>query len=447
MIALSIIVFAIVVVSAIWLPLQGLNANYDPETYTRNLIMQELLRLRNSDQGFESSGAIAEAAALNENLLVYFESAERVFELGGPPRWRDLVDFNHPDLLSTQASKDNPCSRGTHAFASAKFVDEFGTEGISFRRECGSDSYYLEISGVQTPVSRASNPIGLFPEPIFWSNLAKPVIAASAILMTAILVIAFGLRGVMRITRVAHSIDLDATDVQLPDDGIPAEVVPLVKAVNSMLDRVQETREQQQFFLATAAHEIRTPLAIMRVRLEELEDVESREVLRNDARNLARLVEDLLRLLSVRNRGRPEGHVDLVELLRKVVAKHAPMAIENGIDVGMEADDDSVVVNGDERLLSIALGNLIKNAISVSQPSGSVDVIVDEKGEILVRDHGPGVPAGRRESIFEPFTKEPPNRKGHGLGLAIVKAVVKLHGGKIRVEDTAGGGATFVMKV
>jgi signal transduction histidine kinase len=251
----------------------------------------------------------------------------------------------------------------------------------------------------------------------------------------------------MRITRVAHSIDLDATDVQLPDEGIPAEVVPLVKAVNSLLDRVQETREQQQFFLATAAHEIRTPLAIMRVRLEELEDVESREVLRNDARNLARLVEDLLRLLSVRNRGRPEGHVDLVELLRNVVAEQAPMAIENGIDVGMEAGDDSIVVNGDERLLSIALGNLIKNAISVSQPSGSVDVIVDEKGEILIRDHGPGVPADRRESIFEPFTKEPPNRKGHGLGLAIVKAIVSLHGGKVRVEDTAGGGATFVMKV
>lgn len=447
MIVLSIIVFAIVVVTAIWAPLQEMNANYDSTTYTRNLIMQEVLRLRKSDKGIESSKAIAEAAALNENLLVYFESNEEVFEIGGPPRWRALVDFSHPDLLSAQAPKDNPCRRGTHAFASAKFIDEFGTEGISFRRDCGSDSYYLEVSGIEKPVARAGNPIGLFPEPIFLSNLAKPMIAAIAILITAILVIAYGIRGIMRVTTVAHSIDLDASDIQLPEKGIPSEVVPLVNALNSMLSRVQQAREQQQFFLATAAHEIRNPLAIMRVRLEELQDVESRDALRNDARNLARLVEDLLRLLSVRNRGRLEGHVDLIDLVRNVVAEHAPTAIENGIDVGMESSVDSLVIEGDERLLGIALGNLIKNALSVSQRGGHVDVIVAENGEVSVCDHGPGVPADSRESIFEPFTKNPPNRKGHGLGLAIVKAVVTLHGGEIYVEDTPGGGATFVMKV
>jgi signal transduction histidine kinase len=158
-------------------------------------------------------------------------------------------------------------------------------------------------------------------------------------------------------------------------------------------------------------------------------------------------VENLLHLLSVRNRGRPDGRVDLVELARDVVADRAPMAIEKSVDVGVETNAESVVIEGDQRLLHVALCNLIDNAVSLSRPGDSVDVVVTADQEILVRDHGPGVPVDNRESIFEPFTKEPPNRRGHGLGLAIVRAIVNLHEGDIRVEETVGGGATFVMKV
>jgi len=387
---LSMIVFAIIVVYVIWLPLQEMNANYDPQTYTRNLILEDLFKLRNSEDGFESSKVIAEAAAVNKNLLVYFESNDAVFELGGPPRWRNFVDFSHPDLLAMRSAKGTSCS-GSQAVASAKFEDEFGTEGIFFLRECGADSYYIEVSGVQFPVSGAGNPIGLFPEPIFWNAITKPTITAASILIVAFLVIGLGLRSVKRIARVAHSIDPDAIDSQLPEKGVPAEVLPLVKALNKMLQKLQQAREKQHFFLATSAHEIRTPLAIMRVRLEEIPDDASREDLRADVRNLSRLVEDLLRLLSVRNTGQPDGRVDLTKLARSVVADRAPIAVKKGVDIGVETEIDSLVIQGDERLLHVAVSNLIDNAISFSEPGDKVDVVVRSKREIIVRDHGPGV--------------------------------------------------------
>jgi len=331
LVVLSMIIFAIIVVYVIWLPLQEMNANYDPQTYTRNLILQDLFKLRNSEDGFESSKVIAEAAAVNKNLLVYFESDDAVFELGGPPQWRNYVDFSHPDLLAKRSAKGTSCG-GSQAVASAKFEDEFGTEGIFFLRECGADSYYAEVSGVQFPVSDAGNPIGLFPEPVFWNAITNPAIAAVSILIGAFVVIGLGLRSVMRIARVAHSV-----------------VLPLVKALNKMLEKLQQAREKQHFFLATSAHEIRTPLAIMRVRLEEIPDDASREDLRADVRNLSRLVEDLLRLLSVRNTGQPDGRVDLTKLARSVVADRAPIAVKKGVDVGVEIEVDSVVIQGDER--------------------------------------------------------------------------------------------------
>ena len=101
----------------------------------------------------------------------------------------------------------------------------------------------------------------------------------------------------------------------------------------------------------------------------------------------------------------------------------------------------------ENKVLHVALGNLKDNVVFVSDPGYSVDVVFGSDGETLVRDHGAGIPAAIRESIFEPINKEPPNRKGRGPGLAMVMAIVNLHRGDIRVEATARGCATFVMKV
>jgi signal transduction histidine kinase len=192
---------------------------------------------------------------------------------------------------------------------------------------------------------------------------------------------------------------------------------------------------------------MRTPLTLIRIRLEEMLDEDIRDHLRSDVRRLSSLVEDLLRLLNVASRGDPQGCVDLVDLARRVVADHAPIAIEAAVDIGMEAGVDSVIVRGDDALLFVAVGNLVDNAISFSKPGDTVDVAVSAQGAISVRDRGPGVPVDSRYSLFEPFAKYPPNRKGHGLGLAIVAAIADLHGGGVRIEDAAGGGAMFVLQL
>ena len=259
------------------------------------------------------------------------------------------------------------------------------------------------------------------------------------------LVIGRALRPLQEASKQAARIDLRSRDVRLPEgSGVPSELAPLVRSINVALDRLDDGFGRQQRFAAEAAHELRTPLAILAARIDSQSDHADAEGMRRDLSRMRTLVDQLLLIARLERREvRLEEPVDLVALARDVVADCSPLAIAGGRDLALTPQVARLVVRGERPVLESALLNLVQNAIRAEPSGGTVEVVVASSGEIQVIDHGAGVAEADRESIFDPFWRRDERHPGAGLGLTIVKEAAAAHGGSIRVEPTPGGGATF----
>jgi len=199
------------------------------------------------------------------------------------------------------------------------------------------------------------------------------------------------------------------------------------------------------FFLSAAAHEMRTPLTVLRTRLELMEDGDQKDKLVGDVRRLTSLVNQLLTLMSISNRRDVTGFTDLVVAARKVASDLAPIAEAAGVSISFESEVSELEVIGEKALIRSAIGNLVENCISFSPAGGKVVLAVGADGIVTVRDHGPGLGDADPDSLFEPFSRQISNRRGYGLGLAIVNAIVRLHGGRATAANAPGGGAVFTV--
>ena len=323
--------------------------------------------------------------------------------------------------------------------------DEGFETWVSFQVEDGVETY-VEVSGIDTPIESVTNLFTAVNPMAFWFRTRDPLIAGGGVLLIAFVVLLVAARSVRTLARAAETIDATSGDRRLlPEEGLPAEVATLVRAINEMIRRVEAAHEEQEMFLATAAHELRTPMAVLRTRLEELPESDAKAVLRDDVRRMASLVDQLLRLMQIRASQDLPDQVDLVATARDIVAERAPLSIDRGVDIELESVPESIVVTGHQGLVGVAIANLVDNAISFSNRGDTLKVSVDPSGRVGVSDHGPGIPSGELERIFEPFAKNPPNRQGHGLGLAIVRAVMAAHGGEVSASNAEGGGADFAL--
>jgi signal transduction histidine kinase len=250
-----------------------------------------------------------------------------------------------------------------------------------------------------------------------------------------------------RVANLTRTVNLDRKGVRLSEHALPMEVQPLVRAVNDMLRRLDESVDKHRFFIATAAHELRTPLTILRSRLEEFPQSDAKAALTSDLQRLSRFVDQLLRLTRLKSDSAIKlAEEDLCQVARDVCAGRAPLAIDRGVELEFETEAPTVLVEGDAQIMSVAISNILDNAISVSRKQDVVTISVTANGCVSVRDRGPGVPAGQEALIFEPFAKDPPTRNGHGLGLAIVAAVMALHNGEAKAKNAPDGGAIFSLR-
>lgn len=273
-------------------------------------------------------------------------------------------------------------------------------------------------------------------------NDILPILLAMALatIVATPLVVRGALAGVDRAAAQARRIDVGQRGVHLPLDGIPQEAAPLVTAVNDALGRLDEGYERHRRFLADAAHELRTPIAILETRVASLPGGPDKVRLQEDAVRLATLAEQLLDLQRL-DRGRAAmATVDLVALARRVVSDMAPLAFAAGYDMAFEAEA-AVAVSGDGPALERALTNLIQNAIDHGGRRGMIAVSVTIPAAVTVTDQGPGIPAEQRERVFEPFHRLHPKGRGAGLGLHLVQEIMSLHGGRVAVADMPEGGA------
>lgn len=293
--------------------------------------------------------------------------------------------------------------------------------------------------GDQVPLARIIWTGGLLTASVILPTL---ILMAGATLIATPMVVRRTLAGLAEAAERARRINDNQRGVRLSSDNVPTEVLPLVQAINDALRRLDDGYARRQRFLMDAAHELRTPIAILSTRLESLSESPDKQRLLADLARLANLAEQLLDLQRMDHDCRSFVPVDLVMLGRGVAADLAPLAIAAGFELSFEADGSCAQVPGDLLSLRRALTNLVQNAIEHAG-RGTITIRIERGGVMEVSDEGTGIAPECRAQIFEPFQRLRPRDRGAGLGLYLVSEIVRLHRGSITVLDGTGGGARF----
>ena len=366
---------------------------------------------------------LAEQAAAHPGFWFYAADAEgRFVQMGEVPDAITLM----PAALSRMTS--------------ANLAGDAGEETVAILRR------------VDTDIGRLWIITGGGPEIGFDSVFGNPFFLGLLTLLTVVTFLVIPplvtrqLRGVDEVAAEADRIDVDGRGARLSLAHVPDELHSLVRAVNSALQRLDDGIERRQRFLADAAHELRTPIAILQARIESLPDHLRGQLMLDVARlgNLANQLLDLQRLDADLKVFEP---VNLVDLAAQVTADMAPLAIAAGDEISFDAEADTVIVTADAASLSRAIMNLIQNAVIHGGGNSAIRVGVGRDGSVRVADSGPGIAQEHRQAIFEPFNRIVPLEQGAGLGLSLVKDIVERHAGSITVGDAPGGGALFEIKL
>jgi two-component system sensor histidine kinase BaeS len=284
-----------------------------------------------------------------------------------------------------------------------------------------------------------------------------------AALALVILGAAAGLRGLRRMTRpmdnliqAARRIEKGDYSASVPEYG-PPEMRSVARAFNAMSARLKSTDEQRRSFLADVAHELRTPLSVIRGQAEGIADglypadAAHIEPILDATRGLEVLVEDL-RTLVLTDAGSlvlNREPVDPGDLVHDVLASFKSQAEAAEVTLTGEMDDGLPMVDVDPARMRSAIANVISNSLRHTPPGGSVRVGVTAAADqviVSITDTGGGIPADLLPRAFDRFVKAP-NSTGSGLGLAIVKDIMTAHGGKAEIESTPGTGTTVRLSV
>ena len=304
-----------------------------------------------------------------------------------------------------------------------------------------------------------------------WQSLLPIALLAPLLALAVWWVVRSSLIPVQRVrAEVASRRPQDLSPVRT--DGLPDEILPLVSEFNALLSRMRRAFDAQQHFVADAAHELRSPLAALKLQIQGLQrapDDAARTAatsrLMSGIDRATRLVEQLMVLARQEEQastGTVDQAVSLDELARQAVADAAPFAAQREIDLGLP-HADAVMVSGQAEALRILLRNLIDNAIKYTPTQGTVDVRVERRGKdeaiLTVDDSGPGIAPEDRAVVLQRFhratsiststsTSASATRaldqaavQGSGLGLAIVDTIARSHGSTVELSDspTLGG--------
>ena len=352
------------------------------------------------------------------NLLIYHSGAVSIDSLNGFVFEYTPESSEDPDGLAIEISDSQM----------AEFISRFSDEAYDAKADFGRKGWLITVA-----VTTASAAIAYF-------------VSGQA------------LRPLRKLSQQAEKIDQDSiSDIRLNENTVK-EFRQLSVSVNLMLDRLSESFATQRQFSGNAAHELRTPLAIMQTKLElfaeEHKDMEgdTAELVRSQAEQLDRLsklVHTLLEMSNLSSAPRSE-RIELAPLVEEIITDLTPLAGRN--DITMEQDCDNVVITGSDALIYRLVFNLIENAVKYNRRGGSVSVSVHKENNVVVvrvSDTGCGIPEEYRESIFQPFFRVDKSRSrqmgGVGLGLALVHEIAVLHGGSVRAEPGNKSGTVFIV--
>lgn len=372
-----------------------------------------------------SAGKFRNLAARNPSLWLLGQSGGRSISFGPVPATTIRLFEQYKDIVSSvrfEVANADPSLRGA----------------VIRTYHLGGEPMLLAAGGVD-PMSltaRESFPIT--------GPGGLGFLIAIALLGFVAMLIALPLfsRAIRPITAEAGALHPQDSERRLDERKAPRELLPLVRAFNAALDRLAFELGRRKRFVADVAHELRTPLAVVSLRVEALKDKAAREELRNGMNRLTHLVSQMLDLERLSLAGRQRASIDLTAVARDVVADLAPMALKAGYDLSLDAPARPVTVKADRHAIERAITNLIVNSIAHAGGKGDIHVMVGADRAIDVVDEGPGVPASVRPRLFEPFCRESPNSESCGLGLHLTREIMRAHGGDVRLLPSERG-ATF----
>ena len=243
-------------------------------------------------------------------------------------------------------------------------------------------------------------------------------------------------------------------DMRIDEDALP-EFKQLSQSFNQMLERLNDAFAAQRQFTGNAAHELRTPLALLQAQLElfsaehpdmQPETAEFLSLLREQTERLTRLTKTLLEMSNLRQVARNE-RIRLAPMIEEIFADLAPLSDKCGVTLTAKGDG---IMTGSDALIYRLIFNLTENAVKYNRPGGSVRVSVAREPEkllIRVSDNGCGIPEEYQQSIFQPFFRVDKSRSreygGAGLGLSLVWEIADIHGGSVRVEESSKNGTVI----
>lgn len=385
----------------------------------------------------------------NPDMWIFLSNGRETYQYGQNPVW-----YRETSVLLSKSMILNDLQGSRVNMNGSVFHKDHNLDGFVSYHVNDGRLYYIEIGGISE--GAAPNRPQYFNvdyDGMFWNMVEARypevfenflVLGGGLTLITFLIFFVFS-RSLKKAVAVIKDIEPGRMKDPIPEENVPLEILPLVQAFNQTLSRIDEAYRQQRFFTAAAAHEMRTPLAIMRGRVAELPDSAGKARLEDDVRNMSSLVTQLLQLPGLRAAPPKFEPLDLVQVTRDICADHGAIIINEGKHLALDSETDSVMIEADPAMLRSAIGNIIENAGMFTKEGGHINVYVSAKGDVSVQDDGPGVDEADMEHIFDPFFKKPRNKKGNGLGLAIVKEIMKIHQGTVRVENSDDHGAIFTL--
>ena len=322
--------------------------------------------------------------------------------------------------------------------------------GLALKRGQGDDAIWIKVAqNIQHPDVIFDDIVSSYLGHIGWFT----VTILALLLAIDMIVIRTALKPVLRASEIASAIDPAKTNLRLPDHDVPRELLPLIASMNQALDRLEEGIRVQREFTADAAHELRTPLAVLRTRVETMPDRDGLDGVKADILVMTHVVNQLMEMAEVEgNSTPPTTTVDLRAISAEVAAMMAEIAIRQDRSIALTGTDGPVWVRGDGAMIFRAVRNLAENAIKHTPPGTVVELEVGDDGSVAVMDRGPGVPEKDRALIFRRFWRANRNPtlnisfQGAGLGLAIVAKIAEIHAGVVTVASRPGGGAVFTLQ-
>lgn len=376
----------------------------------------------------------------------------RILDHRTPPRRRLVAEANVHLLppLGPSGGEDDVTLR-----------EGFGASGDSYNQplkdrwyltqheDVGEHSYWIQTVMVGDPAQRWRQ--------VLWDEVRNDVLvpvlfiipALAGVILATTAIALRPLNGVAsQAAALERAVSAGGTLTPLSNDNLPLEIGNVVAAVNAMLRKLERSFNIQRQFTSDAAHQLRTPLAVLLLEASRLPASPGRARIIDDLQLLAVMINQLLRFAQaeeVMNRERQS--VDIASVARRVCEDLGGVAIRSGVALEFDAPAEPVRVNGHEALIDIAIRNVLDNAIKFSPRGETVVVEVHPDGAVTTDDRGPGIPDQQKDLIFDRLWRSggDGNSGGVGIGLALVRRVTRLHGGDACVQDRPGGGSRFVL--